>query len=255
MLTEISGVEEPPTDFTDAHRWLGCVGFSYGIHRIHSKLGCVRGALGTAWVWQGCHTLLHMCKSVLSVGVPLLGLLVQQRLLHPLNICVDLCHLWEALLCKKILCVPCVLWEDTVCFVGAAETAAPPKLASVGGSSLQEDSVRSVRSVGGYRLLCWCSRDCCTPPLSLHLWEAISRMWVRGYGRMPYPPMTLRLAVLGDSLLDEHFELLAEFGVVLQQSLCSVATLRQFRAVVAVPRTRLLDDAVLYAEVYHLANL
>ena len=26
-FTEISGVEEPPTDFTDAHRWLGCVGF------------------------------------------------------------------------------------------------------------------------------------------------------------------------------------------------------------------------------------
>ena len=170
MLTEISGVEEPPTDFTDAHRWLGCVGFSYGIHRIHSKLGCVRDCVGTA----GCHTLLHLCKSVLSVGVPPFALLVQQRLLHP---------------------------------------------------------------------------------LSLHLWETISRMWVRGYGRMPYPPMTLRLAVLRDSLLDEHFELLAEFGVVLQQSLCSVATLRQLRAVVAVPRARLLDDAVLYAEVYNLANL
>ena len=40
-----------------------------------------------------------------------------QGVQHPLNFCVDLCHLWEALLCKKILCVPCVLWEDTVCFV------------------------------------------------------------------------------------------------------------------------------------------
>ena len=91
MPTEISGVEEPPTDFTDAHRWLGCVGFSYGIHRIHSKLGCVRGALGTAWVRQDA---------------------------IPSYICVN----------------PCVLWEDTVCFVGAAETAAPPELASVGGN-------------------------------------------------------------------------------------------------------------------------
>jgi hypothetical protein len=26
-FTEISGVEEPPTDFTDAHRWLGCLDF------------------------------------------------------------------------------------------------------------------------------------------------------------------------------------------------------------------------------------
>ena len=34
-FTEASSVEEPPTDFTDAHRWLGCVGFSHRIHRIH----------------------------------------------------------------------------------------------------------------------------------------------------------------------------------------------------------------------------
>ena len=27
MYTEASGGEEPPTDFTDAHRWLGCIGF------------------------------------------------------------------------------------------------------------------------------------------------------------------------------------------------------------------------------------
>ena len=33
--TEAFGVEEPPTDFTDAHRWLGCVGFSHGIHGTH----------------------------------------------------------------------------------------------------------------------------------------------------------------------------------------------------------------------------
>ena len=35
-----------PTDCTDQHRWL------------------------VAWVRQGCHTLLHLCKSVLSVGDP-----------------------------------------------------------------------------------------------------------------------------------------------------------------------------------------
>ena len=225
MLTEISGVEEPPTDFTDAHRWLGCVGFSYGIHRIHSKLGCVRGALGTAWVRQDA---------------------------IPSYICVN----------------PCYLWKDTVCFVGAAETAAPPELASVEGyfmnvgawvwqgcHTLLQDFCAFRAFCGRIPFALLVQQRLLHPPLSLHLWEAISRMWVRGYGRMPYPPMTLRLAVLGNSLLDEHFELLAEFGVVLQQSLCSVATLRQFRAVVAVPRARLLDDAVLYAEVYHLANL
>ena len=53
------------------------------------------------------------------------ALLVQQRLLHPLNICVDPCHLWEVISRMwvrgygrmpypptRLLCVPCVLWED-----------------------------------------------------------------------------------------------------------------------------------------------
>ena len=121
----------------------------------------------------------------------------------------SVCVLWEALLYKKLLCVPCVLWEyssptdctdqhrwlvalvrprnsqnsqkfgcvsgclgtagchtllqsfcafrgfcgsTTACLVGAAETAAPPEIASVPSvevSSQQEISVRSVRSVGG----------------------------------------------------------------------------------------------------------
>ena len=32
-FTEASGRGYSPTDFTDAHRWLGCVGFSHRIHR------------------------------------------------------------------------------------------------------------------------------------------------------------------------------------------------------------------------------
>ena len=127
-----------PTDCTDQHRWL--VALVRPRNPLNSqKFGCVSGCVGTA----GCHTLLHLCKSVLSVGdfslqevsvrsvgsvgVPLLALLVQQRLLHPLRL--HQCHLWKSLLSKKFLCV---LWV---------------------------------------------------------LWEAISRMWVRGYGRMPYPPI------------------------------------------------------------------
>ena len=62
----------PPTDFTDLHRYLGCAVLPQNSQNL------------VAWVWQGCHTLL-ICE-------------------HP-------CHLWEALLCQKFLCVPCVLWE------------------------------------------------------------------------------------------------------------------------------------------------
>ena len=69
MYTEASGGEEPPTD---AHRWLGCVGFSHGIHRIHRSFWrriashrfhrCAQmvrlrrllweDSLVAAWVWQ-----------------------------------------------------------------------------------------------------------------------------------------------------------------------------------------------------------
>ena len=69
----------------------------------------------------------------------------------PYYICVNPCYLWETFLCKKLLCVPWVLWEYH-CLVGAAETAAPPEIASVPSvevSSQQEISVRSVGSVGG----------------------------------------------------------------------------------------------------------
>ena len=89
------GCVSPPTDFTDLHRWLGCVCsptefteftevllrlFSHGIHGIHRSLG----VLLAAWVWQDA---------------------------IPSYICVNPCYLWETLLCKKVLCVPWVLWE------------------------------------------------------------------------------------------------------------------------------------------------
>ena len=64
-----------PTDFTDLHRYLGCAVLPQNSQNTQNL---------AAWVWQGCHTLL---------------------------ICAHLCHLWEALLSQKFLCVPCVLWE------------------------------------------------------------------------------------------------------------------------------------------------
>ena len=68
--------------------------FSHGFHRFTQMLGCALFPRNSrnpqnlaAWVWQGCHTLL-ICE-------------------HP-------CHLWEALLCQKFPCVPCVPWENRV---------------------------------------------------------------------------------------------------------------------------------------------
>ena len=54
-----------PTDCTDQHRWLLALVRPRNPQNSQ-KFGCVSGCLGTA----GCHTLLHLCKSVLSVGDP-----------------------------------------------------------------------------------------------------------------------------------------------------------------------------------------
>ena len=89
-----------PTEFTEFTEVWGAV-------------GCV----GTA----ECHTLLHLCKSVLSVGATsqpegsvriranLWEVLLSQKVL-----CFP-CYLWEVLLSQKVLCFPCVLWEVLLC--------------------------------------------------------------------------------------------------------------------------------------------
>ena len=148
----------PPTDFTDLHRYLGCAVLPQNL---------------AAWVWQGCHTLLHLCASVPSVGGSSLpevsvrsveisflprisqiytdtyGALFSHGIhrIHricqrgygrdaiPSYICEHPCHLWEALLCKRF-CVFGVFRGSffTACSVGAAETAAPP--GGIHGSSV-----------------------------------------------------------------------------------------------------------------------
>ena len=52
-----------PTDCTDQHRWLVAL-VRPRIAQNSQKFGGTVGCVGTA----GCHTLLHLCKSVLSVG-------------------------------------------------------------------------------------------------------------------------------------------------------------------------------------------
>ena len=89
----------PPTDFTDLHRYLGCAVLPQNSQNTQNL---------AAWVWQGCHTLL---------------------------ICAHPCHLWEALLCKRFGVFGVFRGSFfTACFVGAAETAAPP--GGIHGSSV-----------------------------------------------------------------------------------------------------------------------
>ncbi|WP_278791395.1 hypothetical protein, partial [Leyella stercorea] len=80
--TEYAEFTEPPAEkslprisqiYTDTYGAL----FSHRIHRIH-----------------------RICQRVYC------------RDAIPSYICAHPCHLWEALLCQKFLCVPCVLWES-----------------------------------------------------------------------------------------------------------------------------------------------
>ena len=68
------------------------------------------------------------------------------------------------------------------CFVGAAETAAPPERTSV-------------QSVGGY-----------SPPVVSVFREFCGKivLWLRGYGRMPYPPnLCISVQSVGEYLAPE----------------------------------------------------
>ena len=78
--------------------------FSHGFHRIHRSF----------WRRRASHRF-HRCAQM----VRLRRLLWEDSLVAawvwqdaiPSYICVNLCYLWETLRCKKLLWVPCVLWE------------------------------------------------------------------------------------------------------------------------------------------------
>ena len=129
-----------------------------------------------------------------------------------MNICA---HLWEALLCQKVPCVPCVLWEylfshgfhrftqmlrvrfvpteftESTEFVsvGMAGMPYPPNLCSsvpsVGGSSLPEGSVCSV-GISFLPRMARMDTDCYGALFS-HRIHRIHRIWQRGYGRDAIP--------------------------------------------------------------------
>ena len=110
----------PPTDFTDLHRYLLCAVLPQNSQNSQNL---------AAWVWQECHTLLHLCSSVPSVG----------------------------------------------------------------GSSLSEVSVRSVRSVGISflpRISQICTDAWCVifnHGLKRMFSHGIHRIWLRGYGKDVIP--------------------------------------------------------------------
>ena len=137
----------PPTDFTDLHRYLGCAVLPQNSQNTQNL---------AAWVWQGCHTLLHLCASVSSVG----GSSLQEVL------CIR-CIPWELLhrlfgCCSRDSCTPGLaawVWQGCHTLLHLCSS-----VSSVGVLSLQE--VLCIRCIPWellHRLFCWCSGDSCTP--------------------------------------------------------------------------------------------
>ena len=124
-----------PTDCTDQHRWLVALVRPRNPQNSQ-KFGCVSGCLGTA----GCHTLLYLCKSVLSVG----DFSLQEASVRSVgSVGIQFSHGLHR------------FSQMVGCVSGCVGTAGYHTLLhlcksvlSVGDFSLQEASVRSVGSVG-----------------------------------------------------------------------------------------------------------
>ena len=124
-----------PTDCTDQHRWLVALVRPRNPQNSQ-KFGCVSGCLGTA----GCHTLLYLCKSVLSVG----DFSLQEASVRSVgSVGIQFSHGLHR------------FSQMVGCVSGCVGTAGYHTLLhlcksvlSVGDPSLQEASVGSVRSVG-----------------------------------------------------------------------------------------------------------
>ena len=135
-FTEASGVEEPPTDFTDAHRWLGCVGFSHGIHRSFWRRRASHGFHGCPQirrVWHPCHT--HAAHQTIFPQKP-------QNLTQPKNLWASVKSVGEYFR-QSFLWVLRILWEDLT-----QPNHLWASVKSVGEYSPTVVSVKSVNSVG-----------------------------------------------------------------------------------------------------------
>ena len=134
-------------------------------------VGCVSGCVGTA----GCHTLLHLCKSVLSVGDSSLqeGSVCSVRSVGDIPACfVDV-----------VLALTGGKAELRLLYSGGSVGMAGchtllicvHPCQSVGGISLPEGSVRSVRSVGGV-----------SQPEECVLWEVLLNQKSEFRGRLQF---------------------------------------------------------------------
>ena len=127
--------EEPPTDFTDLHRYLGCAVLPQNSQNTQNW---------AAWVWQGCHTLLiceHPCSSVGGSSLPEGS--VRSVRSAGISFLPQMARIdtdgYGALFSNRIQNLAAWVWQGCHTLLICEHPCS-----SVGGSSLPEGSVRSV---------------------------------------------------------------------------------------------------------------
>ena len=173
--TEPSCRERTPTDGTDGHRWLGGAVLPQNTQNW------------AAWVWQGCHTLLiceHPCSSVGGSSLPEGSVRAFCGNIFSSTDGTDE-HRW---LGCAVLPQNTQNWAAWVWHGCHTLLICEHLCSSVGGSSLPEGSVCSVRSAGISFLPRMARIDTdCYGALFSHRIHRIHRIWQRGYGRDAIP--------------------------------------------------------------------
>ena len=106
-FTQILRVRFVPTEFTESTEFgsVGMAGMPYPPTSVRIRVIC--GRLFSARSFCAFRA---FCGNLFPPMDFSLGGYGRDAI--PSYICAHPCHLWEALLCQKFLCVPCVLWES-----------------------------------------------------------------------------------------------------------------------------------------------
>ena len=123
---------------------------------------------------------------------------------HTLLICAHLCHLWEALLCQKFPCIPCVLWESLSSHgfllrrVWHLAIPTPPAMGYSPTEYAEFTEPPTEMSSHGFHRFTQILRVRCSP--------TEYRIWQRGYGRDAIPSyICAHLCHLWEVLLCQKF--------------------------------------------------
>ena len=145
---------------TDAHRWLGCVGFSHGIHGTHRSF------------WRRISCIRNFCGFCGFCGKIVWCLRGYGRMPYPPNLCPSVQSVGDYLASETSVVSVGILFGSCV----GSPTEFTEFTEAFGGEEPPTDAYRWLGCVGFCGEIVW---------------------WLRGYGRMPYPPIVCTVCFVG----------------------------------------------------------